>query len=301
VHRSAIEPEYNCDGTLNGSGTRRLVVSDGDAIDRTVTINGLQIHYREWPAPGAEAPTLIALHGATQPSHVWDSFGAAMSDRFRILAPDLRGHGESEWAPDQRYTAGSYIDDLSAFIAHHELAHYSLLGFSLGAFVSLLFAGGRPPGLERLVAVDSGPVVAAGGEELRERLMRSRAIGFSSEDEVLQELRKMMPAADQDELAHFVRHGLEQRDDGKWVYRYDPDTLLIPPGDDDEHWGLVSQIAVPTLVIRGELSPVLPADVARRMAETITDCALVEFEGSGHALRLDQPARFLQTVGDFLR
>ena len=70
--------------------------------DRTVTANGLKIHYLEWGDPSA--PALVALHGLRGHGHTWDSFSEPLSSQYHIFALDQRGRGETDWAPDGQYT-----------------------------------------------------------------------------------------------------------------------------------------------------------------------------------------------------
>ena len=79
--------------------------------EETIRLNGLCFYYRDWPHDGA--PTLVVLHGFSQRSHHWDAFARAMQDRFRVLVPDLRGHGETDWASD--YRIERFVEDIDAF------------------------------------------------------------------------------------------------------------------------------------------------------------------------------------------
>ena len=83
--------------------------------DETVMLDGLRFHYRDWGDPAA--PPLVLLHGFTGNARQWDSFARAMADRYRVLALDQRGHGETDWAPDQDYSAARVHEDFVAFVA----------------------------------------------------------------------------------------------------------------------------------------------------------------------------------------
>ena len=75
--------------------------------DHFVTINGLTIHYRDWGDP--QLPPLVILHGFDAHSRSWDNVAAALADRYRVIVPDLRGNGESGWAPE--YTWQLIMED----------------------------------------------------------------------------------------------------------------------------------------------------------------------------------------------
>ena len=76
-------------------------------------LNGLRFHYRDWG--NASAQPMVCLHGFTSHARSWDTFAAAMHDRYRVLALDQRGHGESDWATD--YHPDRRVEDLEAFVA----------------------------------------------------------------------------------------------------------------------------------------------------------------------------------------
>ena len=112
--------------------------------DATVTLGGLRFHYRDWG--DREAPPLVLLHAYTMHARTWDTFARAMATRFRVLALDQRGHGETEWAVD--YAEGRLHGDLRAFVEALGLGHCSLVGFSIGGTTACSYAA-LYPGVRR--------------------------------------------------------------------------------------------------------------------------------------------------------
>ena len=109
------------------------VVPGGEPQDREVEANGLRLHYLDW---GGEAlPLLLCIHGYAQNAHSWDFTALALRDRYRVLALDLRGHGDSQWAPDGDYTQPGYLADLEAFIDAVAPGPLVVVGLSLGGSV----------------------------------------------------------------------------------------------------------------------------------------------------------------------
>ena len=96
--------------------------------DETVTLNGLRFHYRDWGNPAA--PPLVLLHGFMGTAHDWDTIARGLADRYRVLALDQRGFGESAWASD--YHEQRLVDDLGAFVDVLGLSTFSAVGFSYG-------------------------------------------------------------------------------------------------------------------------------------------------------------------------
>ena len=270
-----------------------------DIRDDWVELDGLRFHYRDWG--DASAPPLILLHGFTGHARSWDSFAAAMSPRYRVLALDQRGHGESAWTDD--YSTEAMVRDLAGFVAALGLSSYDLLGLSMGGRNAIHFAGGRPDGLGKLVIVDIGPETAAVGTQRIQDSLRAKD-EFASPEDAIAQARAGNSRADAAELAHRVRNNLMRTASGTWTFRYDralrDPARLRPRPTPVEGWRLWSNIAAPTLLIRGELSDILPSEVAARMVREHPDCRLVEVAGSGHSIPLDAPRGFLAAARTFL-
>jgi esterase len=277
----------------------RTMATRIEAKDATVTLNGLRFHYCDWG--NESAPPLVLLHGFTGHARTWDTFARSMRSRFRVLAPDQRGHGESEWATD--YRAESMTEDLDAFAIELGLGRFNLLGLSMGGRHAYLYAAAHPEVVERLVIVDIGPeMIAAGADRIRQRAT-ARDVWDDPED-AIRDARADNPRPPDDELRHRVLHAIIQRSDGKWTLRYDaslrdPSTPLPRP-DPAMVWPQLSKISCPTLIVRGAESDVLSRETAERMATEIPDCRLVEVERSGHTVPLDNPEGFLTAVDKFL-
>ncbi len=113
--------------------------------------DGLAIHYMDW---GEGSPRhLMLLHGLGSQAHAWDQFAKDACDSFRVVAPDLRGHGESGHANDG-YALDRFAADVKALARHLNLPSFDLVGHSLGALIAIQFAAGNPHMVNHLVLVD---------------------------------------------------------------------------------------------------------------------------------------------------
>ena len=271
--------------------------------DELIQLRGLRFHYREWPSATPNVQVLVLLHGYTGNARSWDEFAAAMSTRFRVLALDQRGHGETQWAPATAYGTTEMVQDTQAFVQAMGLKDFLLLGLSMGGIVAIGYSGLAPPELERLVIVDIAPEIAASGlQRIQQNVARSDV--FDSREAAFERARKDNPIPPQAHQRKRVYESLMRTDDGSWTYRYDP--ALRDTSNPRERtsaadgWKLVENINVPTLLLRGELSNILDRDVAEKMVDTLQDGKLVEIEGSGHPVPLDKPDEFLQAVDAWL-
>src|SRR5258708_9152225 len=160
--------------------------------DELIEMRGLRFHYRDWPSKRPGAPGLVLLHGYTGQPRSWDAFAEAMTDRYRVLALDQRGHGESAWASADAYGHAEMAADLKAFVAGMGLQRFTLLGLSMGGIVAMQYAGDRPPELERLVIVDIAPeIVPAGAQRITAGVQANDV--FASPDEAFAAARKPNP------------------------------------------------------------------------------------------------------------
>ncbi len=125
---------------------------DDPARDTFVTLRGLRFHYREYPGPGRP---LVLLHGVASTSRIWLMVGPLLARRFRLLALDQRGHGESD-KPDDGYDFPTVVGDLSAFIEGLGLERPIVVGHSWGGNVALEYAATQPEWPAGLVLVDGG-------------------------------------------------------------------------------------------------------------------------------------------------
>jgi pimeloyl-ACP methyl ester carboxylesterase len=272
-------------------------------VDELIELRGLRFHYRDWPSKRAGAPDLVLLHGFTGHARSWDAFAEAMSDRYRVLALDQRGHGETGWANADQYGTGEMADDLAAFVKALGLGHFSLLGLSMGGNVTIEYAGRRPTELGACVIVDIGPEIVTSGLTRIQTGVRA-ADTFASRDEAFAQARAANSTPPEAHHRHRSDHSLMRTEDGRWTYRYD--RALRAPGnlrgrDADAGWRSCANIAAPTLLIRGERSDILAPEIAERMLKTIPNCQFAEVRGSGHSVPLDAPDGFLDAARGFLK
>ncbi len=267
--------------------------------DKTIELNGLRFHYRDWEYTGA-AP-LVLLHGYTGHARSWDSFARAMQAKYRVLALDQRGHGETGWATD--YAPERMVEDVDAFVRALGLGRFALLGLSMGGRNAYQYTALHPETVEKLVIVDIGPEIpSTGSDRIREGVL-ARDL-FDDPEEAIRQSRAGNARADEAELRHRVTNNLMQTGDGRWTFRYDralraPDRPLPRP-DADAVWALLPQITCPTLLVRGAESDILSPETARRMLKTIPDIRMVEVPNAGHSIPLDNPRGFLEAVQTFL-
>jgi esterase len=267
--------------------------------DKTVELNGLRFHYRDWEHAGATP--LVLLHGFTGHARSWDTFARAMQPKYRVLALDQRGHGETAWATD--YAPERMVEDVDAFVKALNLGRIALLGLSMGGRNAYQYTALHPETVEKLVIVDIGPEIpTAGSDRIRQGVLMRDV--FDDPEEAIQQARAGNPRADEAELRARVTNNLMRTGDGRWTFRYDkalraPDRPLPRP-DAEAIWALLPRITCPTLLVRGAESDILSPETAQRMLRTIPNIRMVEVPNAGHSVPLDNPRGFIEAVQSFL-
>ena len=274
---------------------------ESEPTDGYTRVNGLNFHYLEWGDP--ETPTVLMLHGSSQQAHSWDFVSLALADGYHVVALDQRGHGDSDWAPDQNYSIEAHQEDLDGFVQAHGLNGFALIGHSMGGRNAYIWASRHPESLSALVIVDIGPETKPGGAD-RIRRFRELPDELDSFEEFAQRVgvytgRK--PA----QVVGALKHSIRQRPDGKWTWKYDK--AMRQPGSPaptwspEQLWECLARIKCPTLVVRGSRSDLFAEETMARMKTAIADCATVTIEGAGHLVPGDNPVDFVAAVRDLLR
>lgn len=271
--------------------------------DRYVKANGLSFHYQEWGDPGL--PPMLALHGFAQTCHSWDFVALSLCDRFRVIALDQRGHGDSDWAPDGDYSPETQQADIAGVVDALGLEDFVLMGLSMGGRNSFTYAANHPDKIKALVIVDAAPQTQrGGGENIRNFVQQDDEL--DSIDAFVERVLEFNPRRAPEQVRGSIRHNLKQLPNGKWTWKYDkrlraPDRRMgADPETVQRLWGYVESLQCPTLVVRGGESDVVALDTAEEMFRRIPNGRLTTVEGAGHLVMGDRPAGFQKAVTEFL-
>jgi pimeloyl-ACP methyl ester carboxylesterase len=270
--------------------------------DEYALVNGIRLHYRDWiGAAGADAPLLVLLHGFTSHARTWDTYAPTFTPRYRVVALDARGHGESAWAAPGGYGVADHLADVMALLAALGRDRVSLVGISMGGRTSYNVAAQHPARVERLVVVDISPSIARAGAT-RIQAAVSGNDRFATVDEAVDAYLAGSPDAPVEVVRNRIRHNVMLCEDGMLTWRYDESLRRnrVNRPEPEDQWPLLERITAPTLLLRGSRSDVLAAEDAERMVKAIPDARLVEIADAGHSIAVDQPSRFLGAIAPFL-
>jgi len=273
-----------------------LAMAQAQPEDRYVTVGGLRIHYVEWGSPDGQP--MILLHGIGRIARTFDPLAARLAGDYRVLAVDMRGHGDSAWHPDGDYLVEDYVTDIEGLAAELGLADIVLWGNSTGGRVAQVFAARNPELTAAVISEDVGPErpsTIAGS--LAGRIRREEA-GWATEDELLGELIASSPRTSEPVLRAYVEFGSKRRDDGRVVWKRDPaiNDGFVPT----DLWRFVSEIRSPIIYILGGRSTIVPAETQTELRRVLPQVEIVTMPGLGHYPSEENPEEFLEIVRAFL-
>ena len=274
----------------------------------------LSLSYCEWGDP--DAPPLVLVHGGRDQKRSWDRVAAALGQSYRVIAFDLRGHGQSDWVSDGDYGVMDHVFDLSSLVETLELRRFTLIGHSLGGNITLRYAGLFPEKIVKLVAIEGlGPSPRMLEERkaqpvtdrLRQWIEQRRTL--SERDPRIMEnlaaaearMRAAFTHLPDDLIHHLTKTGVKQHADGSVSWAYDP-AGMGRSASDISHADFVhlwTQVTCPTWLVYGATSWASnPAEDGR--VEPFQNATVSLIADAGHWLHHDQYDAFMSQLQDFL-
>ena len=284
--------------------------SSTDPKDRFYESQGLRLHYADW-GNGA-APPLILIHGGRDHCRSWDAMARALQPHFHVIASDLRGHGDSDWAKGSSYSLSDYVYDLTCLVRSASVHRTAIVGHSMGGMIALMYAGAYPDQVSHLAVLD-GVTVLPGLprtpiherftkwvtqlDKIAERKNRYfRSIAEAAE-RILAHNKRLTP----EQALHLASHGVKRNADGSYSWKFDEYQRARAPYllSSNDHIALWSCITCPTLLLRGRES-FLPDPETAGVLAYFRRARLVTIVGAGHWLQHDKLDEVLGVLRPFL-
>jgi len=269
--------------------------------------DGLRLYYRDYPAAEPGRLPVLCLPGLTRSCRDFEGAALRICRTRRVLSPDLRGRGRSQYDPNfMNYHPGTYVGDLARLLADAGVDQVILFGTSLGGILSMLIAAGTPAVPAAVILNDVGPEVAPEGLQ-RIASYVGRHAPVRSWREAADQMRAMygvaMPDASDAEWLAFAQRSYSEVD-GVPVLDVDRGVgeavRAAPAGAAPDLWPLYAALKpVPTLAIRGELSDVLSVATFERMLREKPDLRRLTVARRGHPPLLDEP-ECVAAIDEFL-
>ena len=251
----------------------------------------MRLHLHDWGPDGA--PPLLCLHGVTSWGGRFRRLAQERLGAFHVFAPDLRGHGVSDWEPP--WNLGAHTNDLVDTLDALHLERVDVVGHSFGGRLALELAARRPERVGRLVLLDPAvwvpPPVA-----LKRADLTLLDESYASVDEAIEARVARNPATDRDRVAEELPQHLILGDDRRWRARFARSAVVAAYGEMAKPPPL-DRVIAPTLLVRGRDSEVVPDALVDIVLESLASCELVTVPG-GHIVMWDA---FEETASAILR
>jgi pimeloyl-ACP methyl ester carboxylesterase len=281
--------------------------------DRFFESDRLRLHYVVY---GDESkPPLLLVHGGNDHARSWDFVAARLTDRYAVYAPDLRGHGDSEWQSGGAYLISSYVADLAGLIEAIDRGPVQIVGHSLGGCVSLEYAISFPERVSKLVSIEGLHSVSSFDrpglsqseqtrlyveeiEEFSRRKPRRYPSLEAAEERMSEGNHRLSPKM----VRHLTQHAVRRQVGGSYVWKYDNNVRMMRPLSPtlDDAKRLWQSLRTPTLVVSGSEGYWSKLSYRDEMIRAVPGARVVVLEGAGHWVHHDRFDEFVALIRDFL-
>ncbi|MFV2089827.1 MAG: alpha/beta fold hydrolase [Pseudomonadales bacterium] len=274
----------------------------------------LRLHYVNWG--NEDAPPMLLVHGGRDHCRNWDWVAEALRHDYHIIAPDLRGHGDSQWMVGGSYNQVDYVYDIAQLLFQTRMTPVTIIGHSLGGSISLTYAGLYPETVSRLVSIEGmGPPPQMIKDRIDipiERRLQQwvddnrKTSGriprrYSSLEDAYERMQNENPHLTEEQARHLTIHGSNQNEDGTYSWKFDNYVRNFSPVGlpVESQYELYKRISCPTLLVRGTESWATdPKEDGR--ADHFQNVQVASIGNAGHWVHHDQLDEFLILVRNFL-
>jgi pimeloyl-ACP methyl ester carboxylesterase len=274
----------------------------------------LKLHYADWGNP--DAPTLILQHGGRDHCRSWDWVAQELRKDWHIIAPDLRGHGDSAWSPDGDYTMQACVYDFAQLVHSLGKDHVTILAHSLGGSIATYFTGLYPDKVSKFISIEGiGPSAAQISardatpypERMREWIDNKRkAAGriprrYPNIEAAYARMKEENSFLTDAQARHLTIHGISRNEDGSYSWKFDNylNVWSVSDFSQDVVHELWRAITCPMLMFYGTESFATNPERDGRM-QYFNTARVIEYEKAGHWLHHDQFDRFMGDAKAFL-
>lgn len=272
----------------------------------TLDFAGVDLRLAASAAGRVGGAVVLLLHGGGQTRHSWGAATLALGESgTRCVALDLRGHGDSDWAPDRDYSFAAFAADVVA-VQQQLAVPVVLVGASLGGMVGALVAAHLGPDRVRgLVLVDVVLQSRPEGVSRIVEFMTGAPDGFDSLEAAADAIAHYLPHRPRRGVTPGLRNNLRRRSDGRWVWHWDPAFLAgrltgeaRPPRG--ELTDAVRNLTIPVALVRGRLSDIVDDEGVEELRALVPQLRVYDVAGAAHTAAADDNDAFIDAVRDFL-
>ncbi len=271
----------------------------------------LKLHYLDWG--NEEAKHVLLIHGSQDNCHNWDWTSENLCQDYHVIAPDLRGHGDSEWVKGSPYNMLDYVYDIAQLVEQENLDPVNIISHSMGGTIACLFAGIFPEKVSSLISVEG-----VGGfwyqreemhpqQRIREWIDSTRQLAgrvprkYENASDAFQRMQKSNPHLSEERARHLTIHGSNRNEDGTYSWKFDNYTHSRNPFgmDYEDMVQLWEKIDCPTLLLNAKQG------YGHRTGQGGTlkhfkQGQIIDVDNAGHWLHHDQFDEYLGICQQFL-
>ena len=249
----------------------------------------------------SKKPKLVFLHGLLGNSQNWAPIAKSFEHQFDVLTYDLRGHGRT--GPlGNHYDPEVFSEDLFGILEELKWSKVHAVGHSLGGRILMAAGSKRPELFDKLVIEDMGPHKTGESSKRTKKMINFVPTPFASRAEAKTFFEKKFQPIYGKVLADYLYGNLKKSETGFMDWRFDKFGALecLRIGHERDFWGFYKNIESKHLIVRGELSEHLPAEIMRKMVISNPNAESVEISEAGHWVHFDQRALFVEELNRFL-
>jgi pimeloyl-ACP methyl ester carboxylesterase len=270
-----------------------------NSTSKYLQLEHVNLHYLDYGGPSSQ--TLVLVHGGGANAHWFDLVGPVLARYCRVLAVDLRGHGDSSWAEPPIYTFEAHMQDLWALFQAEHLAAPLLMGHSMGGILLTQYTGTRPQEVGALIVCDSRPVYSEEAADLLQQMGQRPGREYPTLEEYIAHFHIRPDGLRAPQAVHhyIARSAARQLPSGTWMHKIDRRVYAQRTSMNTlPFW---QHITCPALVLRAEHSSRLTPALLQQICEVCPHMEWANVAGAGHHLMLDQPEQTAILVRAFLQ
>lgn len=281
---------------------------------RHVSVDGRRLNVLEWGTAGK--PVVMLVHGLRDHARSWDWIANELAADYHVFAPDLRGHGDSDWTGVGTYGIANYIIDLADIMDALDLGRFALVCHSLGGVLGLRLCASFPERIAAFCGIECIELPIVRDDQINpkpfpirlrgwvedERKRRARTPrSYASLAAARDRMQEEQPLLDVETIAHLSRHAIVSNPDGSVRWKFDPAVRPRAPEDAKGHDldDILDAIECPVLLAYGDASWI-PIPAEKRLAR-LRDHRVVTFAGASHWLHHQCREDFLRETREFLK